>query len=472
MINLNSNQTANATLIHWYWIFWGFLICIAVFSGTLEYHHIYVIASIIAGHFAVRAFVARPDGYRAFFMLTVLMYLIYYCAQPLLPIANYVSPLLGLVVVGTERSREVVSQFVFLGLFSFIVVGLAFAPPSRTTGTIRRLNEINAWTILGFALLISLSVLGLKVGLESLSLLYIPGLIAKFAVAVLLVQYFKGLLSFRKRLALAVVLFLLIVVAIASGLVAEVLRIILMIVFVFVLVKKRLPHVGVFLFAFVCAFPLLMFKGLYRELYWLDPSGGSASFLDSVRNTFGFFAVIASNLDASSLIDLINAAALRVGMSQTFDYVATWTPNYIPYWGGSSYYPLIFKIIPRVFLDAKPLEDMGQVFGHQYYFLDELDIYSSVNLPILVEIYLNFGFIGAPFCMAILALVNIAVFRFIEFSLKTPETQIAAKATFFIGVANIESNFSLVYGGIPYTLIILWVCDKFMARRGASAGPV
>jgi len=455
-------RAGNVNLIRWYWVAWGILFATAILSSTLEQHHLYIVGAVIAGHFVVRAYADQPDAYHLFFLIIFGLHLIYYCVQPLLPIASHVSALLRLEVAGTDRSREVVSQFVFVGLAVFATVGLKLAPAVQKVTVDREINETNVWIMLALALLISLSIMGLKVGLESLSLLYVPVLIANFAAAVLLVKFFKGQLSSTKKVALSIVFVLFLIVAIASGLIAEVFRILVMIFFVFALVKRRFPNIGLILLSLLAIFPLLMFKGLYREIYWLDIG---SSFLDSVQNVFGFYVLITENLDPPLMLDLANAAALRLGVSHTFDYVASLTPDFIPYWGGSSYYPLIYKIIPRIVFESKPLEDMGQAFGHQYEFLDELDFYTSVNLPILVEIYLNFGLIGAPICMAILAVVNILVFRALDALLNTSETQIAAKAVFLMGVANIESNFSLVYGGVPFVVLLLWLCGKAMVQR-------
>jgi hypothetical protein len=73
--------------------------------------------------------------------------------------------------------------------------------------------------------------------------------------------------------------------------------------------------------------------------------------------------------------------------------------------------------------------------------------------------------------MSILAAINIVVFRLIDTLLKTMEARLAAKAVVFVQVANIESNFSLVYGGIPLVLMLFWVCEMAMASRVVNRTP-
>jgi hypothetical protein len=398
--------------------------------------------------------------------------LIYYCAQALLPITSYESPLLGLQVTGTDRSREIASEFVFWGLLSFSVVGLAFPPPSRPASNQYQISPTSTWIALSISLLLSLSVLGLNVNVESQSFIYIPTIVANFASAILLIRYFLGKLSNLGTWALAAIVSLIVLAAIASGLVARVIHIALLIFFISIAVRRRFPNFGVLLLVFASVFTLLMFKGIYRELYWLDVSrGGGIGFIESVQNFFTFFYGVSVQLDSSTAIDLLNAAALRIGMFHIFDYAASWTPDYIPFWSGDSYIPVLYKLIPRFLFESKPLEDMGQTFGHAYYFLEQYDYHSSVNLPLLVEMYLNFGFIGAPIGMSILAAINIVVFRLIDTLLKTMEARLAAKAVVFVQVANIESNFSLVYGGIPLVLMLFWVCEMAMASRVVNRTP-
>jgi hypothetical protein len=86
---LRNHQATGTSLIRLYWLFWAGLVCANVFLGTFEYHHIYIVAAVIVGHFAVRAFVTQPDSYHAFLLLILGINLIYYCAQALLPITSY-----------------------------------------------------------------------------------------------------------------------------------------------------------------------------------------------------------------------------------------------------------------------------------------------------------------------------------------------------------------------------------------------
>ena len=65
--------------------------------------------------------------------------------------------------------------------------------------------------------------------------------------------------------------------------------------------------------------------------------------------------------------------------------------KYVPYWNGYSYKILYSKLIPRVFWENKPSDDLGNEFGHRYFILtkentkDKLihDTNTSWNMPIL-----------------------------------------------------------------------------------------
>ena len=81
----------------------------------------------------------------------------------------------------------------------------------------------------------------------------------------------------------------------------------------------------------------------------------------------------------------------------------------MPYWDGITYLPIFTKFIPRVVWPDKPVENMGQQFGHKYNRLKDEDTFTSMNTPILAEMFMNFGVWGMYLGCALLALIYLLI---------------------------------------------------------------
>jgi len=102
---------------------------------------------------------------------------------------------------------------------------------------------------------------------------------------------------------------------------------------------------------------------------------------------------------------LIEMASLRLAQFTLFAEVIADTPAIVPFWAGGSYYPILFKPIPRVILPDKPEEVTGQTFGHRYGVISVENIGTSINLPQIVELYANFGLTGVIVGMFLFGLI-------------------------------------------------------------------
>lgn len=146
--------------------------------------------------------------------------------------------------------------------------------------------------------------------------------------------------------------------------------------------------------------------------------------------------------------------------------VITKTPKDVPYWNGDSYIPLFTKFIPRMFYPSKPSEDMGQKFGKLYHVIRQSDNATSINTPILTELYINFGYNGFYIGMFLLGILFIFLNKFYNSSIVSYENKIVNMAIIFPLII-MESNFSLVYGNlilISVTMFALFRIFKFKQK--------
>ncbi len=139
------------------------------------------------------------------------------------------------------------------------------------------------------------------------------------------------------------------------------------------------------------------------------------------------------------------------------------TPSEVPYWRGGSYVSLVGALVPRVLWPDKPEKDLGQRFGHRYGYLGVNNMSTSINFPWLVEFYANFGMgfvaIGGAILGAILALLGRLLNRPGQSVLTT-----AAGIALLVPLYNIESDFSLIYGGLILYGVALLVVVRWIER--------
>ena len=123
--------------------------------------------------------------------------------------------------------------------------------------------------------------------------------------------------------------------------------------------------------------------------------GAAASQLDKaalyLRTLWRFAGSRPYTLD--SLRQSLDAAAQRLDLLLPVAWAAAQTPQPQPYLRGETYYPLLFKPVPRFLYPDKPTEvaDLGQRYG----LIAAENETNRYNLHQLGELYLNFGIIGA-----------------------------------------------------------------------------
>ena len=151
------------------------------------------------------------------------------------------------------------------------------------------------------------------------------------------------------------------------------------------------------------------------------------------------------------------------------------TPSQIPFWDGATYESLSGALVPRVLWPDKPTKTLGQDFGHRYSYLQPNDLTTSLNLPVLIEFYINFGDEGIIVGMFAVGLV----FALLEGLINVPGQTVivtAAATPLLAQLFVMESDLSLQFGGLPLQLMALWVVGTGVCalngRRGIVSFPI
>ena len=156
---------------------------------------------------------------------------------------------------------------------------------------------------------------------------------------------------------------------------------------------------------------------------------------------------------------------LRISSIVLFSHIFDKTPEEVPFMGGASYSPLATSLIPRLLWPDKPKEQFGQIFGHRYRLIWPSDKRTSMNVPWVVEMYVNFGIPGVVFGMAIIgALLAILVSVFNNPSMSSLEFVTGTAVIYWLAYPH--ANLSVMTGSLLQLAICLWL----YFRIGLSIG--
>ena len=208
----------------------------------------------------------------------------------------------------------------------------------------------------------------------------------------------------------------------------------------------------------------------YRKIVWVGGQGGGV-----VSRTRLFFNLLNARVQTDGIDGAVSKGfETSAGRSANLDLLADViirTPREIPYWGGQTYLSLVGSFVPRVIWPNKPTKELGQAFGHRYGYIGNSDMNTALNLPILVEFYANFGIAGVIAGMFFVGLIYFVLDR----TVNTPGQDTIHSlvgVVILIPLANIESDFSLGFGGLLLNGAALWFVLRTIRRSDMASSRV
>lgn len=165
-----------------------------------------------------------------------------------------------------------------------------------------------------------------------------------------------------------------------------------------------------------------------------------------------------------------DVVATRSANLDLFADVVRRTPSEVPYWNGETYLSLVGIAVPRVFWPNKPVKELGQSFGHRYRYLGGADVSTSINLPYFVEFYCNFGSLGVLLGMLLVGVIYVALEQRINVPGQNSTVSIGA-LVLLVPLVNIESDFSLIFGGLLLNGAALWLLLRYIANSAGALQP-
>lgn len=154
----------------------------------------------------------------------------------------------------------------------------------------------------------------------------------------------------------------------------------------------------------------------------------------------------------------------RLAHAEVMNTVMAATPEQVPYWNGKTYKLLLSNLVPRLLWPDKPLENQGNEFGRRYGFVKADNLTTSMNLPWLVEAFVNFGIPGV---LGISAAIGLLI-GLVEALFNRPGApwQLAVSAIMLLPFINQDSNLSLSIGN----LLTIFVALMIYFRGGFHVG--
>ncbi len=160
-------------------------------------------------------------------------------------------------------------------------------------------------------------------------------------------------------------------------------------------------------------------------------------------------------------------SANRVSHLAAFAYLIQMTPSRVPYNEGKSYESMLWFFVPRIFALDKPLHASGQEFGHRYGLIAYNDYATTVNLPQIAELYMNFGPAGVLVGMAILGALFRALYRLFNHPDGSDGTALVASVG-FLAWLNVESEAAMIVTGAivtpPTAAVVMWAATWLGVR--------
>jgi hypothetical protein len=253
--------------------------------------------------------------------------------------------------------------------------------------------------------------------------------------------------------------------ALAIGVLAEAVFSVAPLFFAYVWERGRLPWGAMAACVLVLA-PLQATKEEFRKRTW---EGGGT--IQNSMSVLQRLEILGSLLDEAIerrtlTVEAVNEGdAARTNYLGTLAFVLDATPRRVPYWDGGTYTDFAWHLVPRFVVPDKPARSIGQEFPRRYGLIDASDDVTAYNLAQLVELYINFGFVGVALGMPMIALIYAVLDR--VFGGSTAGALVGAQL--FAPLLNVESDAASVFGGLIFLSLALYAFVRLLPREGSGS---
>ncbi|MFN7958114.1 MAG: O-antigen polysaccharide polymerase Wzy [Holophagaceae bacterium] len=401
-------------------------------------------------------FLVVEDGDTPFFPVLSMVYGVYYCVFGIIPFE------LHRTVAGvSDEAMDLASVFSCLGILS-LLVGYYFVRRPKLRNPLQGEKRFSPRSASLMVLLGLISSAGWMAKFIWKVPLAFEALLTLVSEPLLFVFAGLFLLQLQKRLPrwmIAVNWFGFVPVVLATSLATSLLfpfiRLLVLGLLVYLLIRRRLPWRQVGVFGSILLILFVMKTG-FRQLESATNKEKLAGTQELAKRLAVYGEVIRA-LGETPTAEMfqanVNIVASRLDLTHMFGFIIDHAPVQVPYQRGKTYQGLVWKFVPRLLYPEKPIERMGNDLGHDLGWLDPEDDDTSVNLPQMVELYLNFGPVGIPIGMCLIGALYGWLFNL--FCKDGTKVQQVFGLFMASNLVNIESNLSIVLGGLFYLIVVM-----------------
>jgi len=257
----------------------------------------------------------------------------------------------------------------------------------------------------------------------------------------MLVLQLRGKLTMAQRVAASLCYLVYLLFSLASGALAQVAWALVPMFFVYVAERGTIPwRAG--LICLLLAMPFAHSKHAFRKEVrntYVGPFDRVALFVEMTLDQ-------ATNDGERFVSNASKTSTERTSYLGTLAFVVNQTPRRIPYLEGDTYRVMFWAFVPRIVAPDRPVQYLGQEFGHRYRLLNPLDHETSFNCAQIIEMYMNFGALGVLGGMALVGLYYRALYALFNHGQGGDGMLLLASAA-LAGLLNIESDAANVLVG-------------------------
>ncbi len=231
---------------------------------------------------------------------------------------------------------------------------------------------------------------------------------------------------------------------------------------VYVVERKKIPVVPVVIVA-IALLPIYMSRHDYRSEGLLTSGSKRMEIgMKILEDEYGNFSWERNKSRLQESEEESNVDNRFEGVSYLATVVHCVEDRDYPYQYGKTFVWLPTLILPRIFLPMRPSMNMGDEWA-VYYRVKDKSWNASINFPILVEFYANFGWAG----MVLLSFLQGWLIAFVcgKFNYGRGDINLMILVFLLPKLIVVEANITLSYGLILQILFVIWIYKKFFEPK-------
>lgn len=182
----------------------------------------------------------------------------------------------------------------------------------------------------------------------------------------------------------------------------------------------------------------------------------------------GVLAEMVGGLDASTLIEAVDNALIRISYVDFFGVVLDYVPTFVPHEHGALWWDAISRpFMPRLFFPAKAvIDDSERTNLYTGLGVAGSDKGTSISIGYIGETYIDFGEFGMIAAIFLYgAFLGLCYRWFVRETSSSGLFGMALITSVLLGASLLESSITKVFGGIIVGLLVAWLLLRYGAPR-------